>query len=267
MYHYDPNHNHSKRWAALATGIYILLLAAAFLFVSFDMGVELRPGEGLLIDFGTDEAGSGAEDLRMAPVRSAAPDAVSTAKSEPEEVLTDSESEVEVTVPQPTKQPTATAREVPATNPAPTPIVTPAEEPRRVNQRALFPGRTPRSEATSQGTTEGQGNQGHQAGAPGGDPAGTGAGDSGVAYDLSGRSVAGSLPAPLYPGRSSGKVIIDVTVDGSGRVIAASYRSQGSTTNDSQLVNAAREAALRARFSPSERPQQDGTITYIFQLK
>lgn len=56
MYYYDPNNDKSnaRRWAGLAALLYALSIAAAFLFVSFDMGRdELLPGEGLLIDFGT----------------------------------------------------------------------------------------------------------------------------------------------------------------------------------------------------------------------
>ena len=56
MYYYDPNNDKSnaRRWASLAALLYALSIAAAFLFVSFDMGRdELLPGYGLLIDFGT----------------------------------------------------------------------------------------------------------------------------------------------------------------------------------------------------------------------
>ena len=66
MYYYDPNNDKSnaRRWASLAALLYALSIAAAFLFVSFDMGRdELLPGEGLLIDFGTTETGLGDRDL------------------------------------------------------------------------------------------------------------------------------------------------------------------------------------------------------------
>ena len=40
MYYYDPNNDKSnaRRWASLAALLYALSIAAAFLFVSFDMG-------------------------------------------------------------------------------------------------------------------------------------------------------------------------------------------------------------------------------------
>ena len=72
MYYYDPNNDKSnaRRWASLAALLYALSIAAAFLFVSFDMGRdELLPGEGLLIDFGTTETGLGDRDLSATDVQ------------------------------------------------------------------------------------------------------------------------------------------------------------------------------------------------------
>ena len=72
MYYYDPNNDKSnaRRWAGLAALLYALSIAAAFLFVSFDMGRdELLPGEGLLIDFGTTETGLGDRDLSATDVQ------------------------------------------------------------------------------------------------------------------------------------------------------------------------------------------------------
>ena len=45
------------------------------------------------------------------------------------------------------------------------------------------------------------------------------------------------------------------------------YRAQGSTTNSKRLVDAAVEAARKARFSSSESLMQTGTITYVFTLE
>lgn len=220
MYYYDPNNDKSnaRRWAGLAALLYALSIAAAFLFVSFDMGRdELLPGEGLLIDFGTTETGLGDRDLSATDVQA--------------------------------------------------PPQQPAEQPRTVNRRALFPGRTVGSTSTSEGPAAGEGNAGDLSGAPEGSHDGTGQSDSGIAYDLSGRSVVGKLPKPSYPGNESGKVVVDVTVDASGRVTYASYRAQGSTTNSKRLVDAAVEAARKARFSSSESLMQTGTITYVFTLE
>jgi hypothetical protein len=84
MYYYDPNNDKSnaRRWASLAALLYALSIAAAFLFVSFDMGRdELLPGEGLLIDFGTTETGLGDRDLSATDVQ-APPQQAATAAGE-----------------------------------------------------------------------------------------------------------------------------------------------------------------------------------------
>ena len=267
MYYYDPNNDksNSRRWAGLAALLYALLITVAFLFVSFDMGQEeLLPGEGLLIDFGTTETGLGDQDLQATDVQAPPQQAAAEASQQQVEYVTSERSEIAVQTPQPVQKPRD--RETSGQTPQRSEAQQPAEQPRTVNQRALFPGRTAGSTSTSEGLTEGEGNAGDPSGAPGGSHDGTGQGDSGIAYDLSGRSVVGSLPKPLYPGNESGKVVIDVTVDASGRVIDAFPRAQGSTTNSKRLADAAVEAARKARFSSSESLMQTGTITYVFTL-
>jgi TonB family protein len=130
------------------------------------------------------------------------------------------------------------------------------EQPRRPDPAALFPG------SDAAGSTA----QGAPHGAEGGNPQGTGLGSEGSGFDLAGRSIVGSLPAPNYPSNRSGRVVVDITVDAEGRVTSAAYRAQGSTTNSGELVGAAIEAARRARFTEGEG-LQSGTITYNFILK
>ena len=83
---------------------------------------------------------------------------------------------------------------------------------------------------------------------------------------LQGRGLVGDLPRPAYPGGKSGKVVIRVTVDARGHVTGASYEPVGSTTDASELIEAARAAALKARFTESRATVQGGTITYVFRL-
>ena len=95
-------------------------------------------------------------------------------------------------------------------------------------------------------------------------PVGTEALDEG----LQGRGLVGTLPMPAYPaGNRGGKVVVRVAVDREGKVTAATYEPKGSTTSDSSLVEAAIDAAKRARFTESAAFVQGGTITYIFKLK
>ena len=99
MYYYDPNNDKSnaRRWASLAALLYALSIAAAFLFVSFDMGRdELLPGEGLLIDFGTTETGLGDRDLSATDVQAPPQQAAAEASRQQVEYVTSEREEIAV---------------------------------------------------------------------------------------------------------------------------------------------------------------------------
>ncbi len=121
----------------------------------------------------------------------------------------------------------------------------------------------------SQGVSYPGGNQGSPGGDPGAGSYGTGSGTgsrgTGISYDLSGRT-ATSTPKPNYPGREEGTVVVKITVDKNGRVTHAEAGQRGSTTMNTELLEAARRAALQARFNvDNEAPAyQTGTITYRF---
>lgn len=84
---------------------------------------------------------------------------------------------------------------------------------------------------------------------------------------LQGRGLVDSLPKPAYPGNKSGKIVIRVTVDASGKVTGAAFEPKGSTESDAALVAAAVAAARKARFTESRAAVQGGTITYIFRME
>jgi protein TonB len=79
-----------------------------------------------------------------------------------------------------------------------------------------------------------------------------------------------SLPAPLYPEgakrmRVQGVVTVEVVLDESGKVISAN-----ASTGPGTLRDAAVQAALKARFSPTKLSGQpvkvSGVINYKFTL-
>jgi TonB family protein len=92
--------------------------------------------------------------------------------------------------------------------------------------------------------------------------------NGGITYNLGGRSIL-SLPYPKYASESEGRVVVEVSVDPSGKVVQANPGTKGSSTLDGYLLNAAREAALKARFEVKQDAPalQKGTITYNFILK
>jgi len=126
----------------------------------------------------------------------------------------------------------------------------------------------PNSKSTSQGVTYGPGNQGVPQGVANADRYGPGGGTGdGISFNLNGRT-AQSLPKPDFIGNEDGKVVVEVTVDKSGRVTKADSGMKGSNTANPELLSAAKRAALQARFNVDGKAPsfQIGTITYRFVL-
>src|SRR6186997_2326152 len=67
--------------------------------------------------------------------------------------------------------------------------------------------------------------------------------------------------------QKTGRVVITVCVDKSGKVVKAEYTQKGSTTTDSELRDIAKKAALKFQFTTSEIEEQCGTITVDFKVK
>lgn len=131
--------------------------------------------------------------------------------------------------------------------------------------------------STGEGIAGGPGNQGDPNGSvnskvrgvgSGLGDKGSGTGDKGISYDLQGRGFQ-ALPPPKYDYQGEGRVVVEVSVDRSGKVVQATPGTKGSTTLDEYLLKVAKEAALGARFEvKQDAPSiQKGTITYNFILK
>lgn len=81
---------------------------------------------------------------------------------------------------------------------------------------------------------------------------------------LDGRGVKGGLARPSFNVNASGKVVVAITVDPSGKVTSATVRPSGTTTSNATLRNAAMEAAKKTAFEPMAGVTSQGTITYNF---
>ena len=229
MYYYDPNNRNPRRWATVATAVYALLLIGSFALVSFDFRqIHDKPGDTITIDF------------------------------------------TEPPAPEPPKPRVRTATE-PRVHDRTAPVEQTAqvsgkdETTQTPNPRALF--------NMNKGGADEPDNAGNPRAPEGEDKAsGTGPGLNPDGLDqldqgLQGRGLVGDLPKPSYPGSKSGKVIVRVTVDASGRVTSAAYEPKGSTTDAAELVEAAKAAARKARFTESRAAVQGGTITYVFRME
>lgn len=87
-------------------------------------------------------------------------------------------------------------------------------------------------------------------------------------FDLNGRSLSGDgLPRPINTVQEEGRVVVTITVNPEGKVIATSINLRTNTSNP-ELRKAAEDAARRARFNRIEAvDNQTGTITYYFKLR
>jgi colicin import membrane protein len=137
-------------------------------------------------------------------------------------------------------------------------------------KNALVNSRNSGTNSTSEGEAGGTGNQGVPTGSIDSKVHGQGGGtgNSGISYSLDGRDFK-TLPNPKYDYQGEGKVVVDISVDPSGKVIEAVPGAKGSTTLDDYLLRTAKEAALKATFTPKQDApvKQKGTITYNFVLK
>lgn len=255
-----------NRTAIIGTIVFHAILLFALLYFGLRTPLPLPEEEGVIVALGIVDVGTGQiAPNRGAPV--AVPPAAPSATRGQDEVVTQ-DTEESIAIPPPTRrprpQPQEQPRQQPTTQPAPAPQPTPEPPRQQVDQRALFPGADQRGTTTpTQGTGTQPGVQGRPTGTPEG--AGTGAGQSGVSFDLAGRSPS-SLPLPIYDVPAQGRVVVTITVDRQGRVVRAVAGARGTTTTDATLHRLAETAALRARFNanPEATEEQVGTITYLF---
>ena len=87
-------------------------------------------------------------------------------------------------------------------------------------------------------------------------------------FDLNGRSISGKgLPIPVNTIQDEGRVVVNITVNPAGQVIATSINRRTNTVNP-ELRKAAEDAAKRAHFNGIDGvDNQTGTITYYFKLR
>jgi TonB family protein len=86
---------------------------------------------------------------------------------------------------------------------------------------------------------------------------GGGLGSRGVKYE----------PKITDNSQKTGKVVVDVCVDKTGKVVSANYTQRGSTTTDSDLRALAERSAMKFIFTESAIEKQCGTITVDFKVR
>lgn len=288
---------HSEKGKGVAGSIAFHIILILVLIIAGITATPPQAEEGLLVNFGTDDFGSGLIEPSQASAQESAPQpqpsAPATAPSQERPVNTQEHDEEAPVVKRVTQaDPDAAKREQEAREAerrrqelleaerkqkeAEEAERKRIEEEKRKEEEAIartrdaLSGRNTATTSTGEGAKTGTGNQGVQTGSVDsrvrGD--GSGLGTGGPSFDLAGRT-AQSLPIPKYEIQVEGRVVVQVVVDRTGRVIEATPGVKGSTTLDENLLKIARDAALLARFdSKSDAPiRQTGTITYQFILK
>jgi hypothetical protein len=238
-----------RRAGVITTVVLHALLILLFLFIGLSQPNPLPQEEAIELVF--EDAGGlsgGDPDPNPgSPQESATP---VTAPAQPEDVVTDEASEVEV--PKPVK---------------PTPKPTPKPEtpkPPKPNPNALFNPSTNPSSAPSNGPPGGNNTPGEK---PGGGGIGSFSG-KGFNGRLDGR---GFMRGPSISEKPNegGKVALDIFVDRNGKVTRAIQNLDRSTTTSQVLFNLARKAALQCTFSakPDGPAEQKGEMTFVFILE
>lgn len=290
------NKKASKYIAALGALLVHVIIIALLLF--WVIRTPERLGEsGVTVMVGDDPDGYGGfdpsslVDVEVQPVTDEA-ESVPEPESIPDpEMITQTEEETVVIDPPKKAQTKPNTKPAQTTKPETKPTTTTkpdkanaekaAEEARKLAEKKAEQERKAAAEAAANKVTNafGKGNQMNSQGATTGSntagvPTGnssTGAttGSSGYGtFDLGGRTIgAGGLPRPEYSVQEDGKVVVEITVNPEGRVVATSIHRSTNTVN-ATLRKAAEDAAKKATFSAADRlNNQTGTITYFFELK
>ena len=282
-----------KKKGILGTTIIHAVLFVLLVVVAFKAPKPPELEEGILVNFGTDETGLGLIEPSPPPVQeeAAAPHQRSSPKVQADEPLLTQNNE---DAPEVKKvDPDAEKRKLEKLE-ADRKIREQVEAERKIKEQeelerkrieaeqkrqadimnrtrnALANSKNSGASSTGEGEAGGSGNQGVPTGSVDsktrGD--GSGLGNKGISYALEGRGFR-SLPTPKYDYQGEGRVVVEVSVDRSGKVTQAVPGIKGSTTLDEYLLRVAKEAALQARFDPKpDAPViQKGSITYNFILK
>ena len=243
----------NKVKSGICTAVIMALIAVVLLAFGYDPPDPPIPEEGVEVNIGDSDFGSGNDPKPASEASSYTPPAAQN------QVVTQN-TESSVSMPSTTHRGTITnpvANEEPQVE---------NKEP-EINRNALFTGKRNQSNqggSGSEGNTTGTGNQGN----PNGNQTSnnyTGNGGAGGNFSLKGRSAV-ILPEPVNRSNQEGRVIITIWVDQQGRVTRAEYQPKGSNTSNGKLVALARAAALQARFNVDTKAaeEQKGTITYHF---
>ena len=246
--------NKNKQNAIVGTILFHILLLLCFIFMGLTYQISPPPEEGITINFGYQDFGSGSEQPE--PIIE---EEISTQKLNNlfvEDITTQDIEEIPTSKPKDQIKKTEEVKKTEDKKPDPV-----------VNIKALYTGKK-KNNSISQGINEEQEDQGIKDGNQNSNTYnGVSNGTNGIAYQLGDRTIA-EITKPIYDSQQQGKVVVTIRVNRNGNVISASPGAKGSTTTSLYLYAKAKEAALKTTFEAnSTAPEiQVGTIIYNFKL-
>jgi outer membrane biosynthesis protein TonB len=276
----------------LATIMFHLVLLAAFAFYGLSTPLPLPGEEGVEVNLGSNDAGSGSlqqeePGLTQVPTPEPEPPEEQVEEQATEEVEDQVEEQIEEQIAeeqQPEDQ--KPEEDVETTRLTEEDIETqeieetvkaveekpnetrekPAEQP-KVNPRAMYKGNSGTgARGSNEGETGEPGDQGRETGDPlTTDHDGLGGKGNGISYSLGDRGAL-TLSEPPYDSPEQGKVVVTIWVNKKGQVVKAVTGAKGTNIADPRLRQLARDAALRSSFTPDPKAPdlQKGSITYNF---
>jgi TonB family protein len=267
-----------KQYGIVGTVILHTIIILILIFSIISLSKPMPSEGGILINFGDVESAFGPAEPALNTQRSEAASAASK-PSQPVEtedgMLTQDFEDAPAVKKQAVTKKTETKKtEVkPVAKPVETAKPAAPKEP-TVNKKALYSNKSVAGQSTtesgsSEGIYKGSGNMGSPTGSTESDNYTKGlGGNGGIGFNLNNRSPI-HLQKPDFNVQKEGKVVVEITVDRNGKVIAARPGAKESTLVDNTLYAAAKKAALESKFDvKSDAPEkQIGTITYHFKLQ
>jgi len=261
-----------RQYGILGTVIIHNIVILILLFCYLSLPKPAITEGGILINFGdVVSAGGPAEPALNNSPASQPEEASARSAPEPKEGIMTQDFEKAPSVPKTPEKKKSTVK--PKAKPVETKTTAstkPVKKAPVVNSKALYSnkGQSTTESGTSEGIYKGRGNMGSPTGTPDSDNYAEGLGGTGIVSNLNGRSPV-HLQKPEFNVLKEGIVVVEISVDRTGRVTAANPGLKGSTIVDNTLYASARKAALESRFNLKEDApeKQVGTITYHFKLQ
>ncbi|MBF8984751.1 energy transducer TonB [Lentimicrobium sp. S6] len=272
--------------AIIGAIIFHTLLLIVLIFLGLSTPLPLPEEEGVEVNLGFSDVGSGNQQRQLPIEQPKAPTPVpvqETAAQEEEEIVDQISDEAPAIQEKPAEKPEKPKQEEPKEIPEDKPEVVeekvvekPVDVPEKiepepepepvVDPRLMYTGKKSKTGDSSEGPEQEAGDKGKVTGDPNSSGYdGLGGQGNGISFNLGNRK-AKSLPKPNYDSDDQGKVVVSIWVNKMGEVTRAEVMQKGTNVTDIKLRNMARQAALKAKFTPDvdAAEVQKGSITYNF---